>query len=306
MKRKLSFIIIIVLAISTSGYTQTTIPGGDVSGSWDISGSPYLIEGEITVLANDTLTIDPGVEINFQGHHKLIVNGWLLAEGAEEDSILFTAADTSEGWHGIRFVDAPDNSHLSYCIIEQGYAAGSWPDMTGGGILCQNSHPVLTHCTIRNNDAVFGGGVYCYQSVPEIAYCEFTDNTAIRTFSPRGGGLYLNTCDPIVRNCLFSGNVTLWQGGAIVCDYSTAVILNCTIVGNECGTTATSGGGGIYVADSNPTIKNTIVAGNYGRGGIRFVSSPFTSISYCDFFDNQYEDFWDNPIGNLGVMITVN
>ena len=39
----------------------TTIPGGNVSGIWDAAGSPYLIEGDITVPAGQTLTIEPGV-----------------------------------------------------------------------------------------------------------------------------------------------------------------------------------------------------------------------------------------------------
>jgi hypothetical protein len=131
-------------------FAQTSVPGGNVSGIWTSSGSPYNIEGEITIPSSDTLIIEPGVDVIFQGHYKLIVNGWLLAEGTEEDSILFTAANTSEGWHGIRFIDAPDSSKLIFCHITNGYAIGisGGSDDEGGGIYCDSSNPVISNCLI--------------------------------------------------------------------------------------------------------------------------------------------------------------
>lgn len=158
--------------------SQTNIPGGNVSGTWVVSGSPYLIEGEITVPSDSTLTIEPGVEVNFQGHYKLIVNGFLEAIGTESDSILFTTADTN-GWHGIRFLDAPDSSHLSFCIIKHGHASGVSPDTRGGGIYCDNSNPQISHCTITENWACDdGGGIYCTASSPTISWCTITGNRA--------------------------------------------------------------------------------------------------------------------------------
>jgi hypothetical protein len=151
----------------------TFIPGGDVSGVWVASGSPYLILGEITVPAVDTLIIEPGVEVNFQGHYKLIVNGVLEAAGTETDSILFTAADTSEGWHGIRFVDASNNSYLSYSIIEHGHTSGN-----GGGIYCYNSNLTISYCTITANEGYFGGGIFCSGGHIMISYCYVTGNAA--------------------------------------------------------------------------------------------------------------------------------
>ncbi len=100
----------------------TEIPAGPVTGDWYATGNPYNINGEITVPASQSLTIHEGVQVIFQGHYKLIVNGLLDASGVEGDSILFTAADTSVGWHGIRFINASDTSHLDFCIIEYGKA----------------------------------------------------------------------------------------------------------------------------------------------------------------------------------------
>ena len=162
--------------------SQTVIPGGNVSGTWVAFSSPYLIEGEITVPSDSTLNIEPGVEVNFQGHYKLIVNGFLEAMGTESDSILFTTSDTSDGWHGIRFIDAPDSSHLSFCIIKHGQASGDSPDTRGGGIYCENSNPQISHCTITGNLACDdGGGIYCSTSSPTISWCTITGNSAAGT-----------------------------------------------------------------------------------------------------------------------------
>ena len=94
MHRYVFILWICSLLPTTFAHSQTVIPGGSVSGTWTASGSPYLIEGEIVINNRQTLTIESGVEVIFQGHYKLIVNGWLQAIGAESDSILFTAADT--------------------------------------------------------------------------------------------------------------------------------------------------------------------------------------------------------------------
>ncbi|MGD8627132.1 MAG: hypothetical protein PVJ34_21535, partial [Anaerolineae bacterium] len=53
--------------------TGTPVPGGNVSGTWTAAGSPYLIEGDITVPAGATLSIEPGVNVIFQSWYALYV-----------------------------------------------------------------------------------------------------------------------------------------------------------------------------------------------------------------------------------------
>ncbi|MEZ5145747.1 MAG: hypothetical protein R2759_01345 [Bacteroidales bacterium] len=40
-------------------YTQTVIPEGEISGIWTIDGSPYQIEGNVSVPTDSTLVIEP-------------------------------------------------------------------------------------------------------------------------------------------------------------------------------------------------------------------------------------------------------
>ncbi|MGB5529302.1 MAG: hypothetical protein WBQ32_04965, partial [Ignavibacteriaceae bacterium] len=78
-------------------YSQTIIPGGYVSGMWTAANSPYHINDDITIHADSALTIEPGVEVIFQGHYRFIINGIINAVGTQTDSIRFTAAIPDTG-----------------------------------------------------------------------------------------------------------------------------------------------------------------------------------------------------------------
>ena len=238
-----------LLAICLIAYPvcATEIPGGYVSGDWYSSGNPYNINGEITVHTDSTLNIHEGVEVIFQGHYKSIVNGFMEAVGTETDSILFTAADTSEGWHSIRFIDAPDSSHLSYCIIQYGQASGTEPDNLGGGIYCNTSNPVIRHCTVRWNSADYGGAGMCfeYNSNPTISHCVVGENSAANVGGCSGGIDCYEGSSPIIESCTISGNWVNWRAGGIGCAYSSnPTISHCVITGN---TASTDEGGGIGI-----------------------------------------------------------
>jgi len=62
-------LIISLLAVSTltviSSHAQTQIPGGNVSGVWNLAGSPYEVLGDISIQATDSLIIEPGVWVIF-------------------------------------------------------------------------------------------------------------------------------------------------------------------------------------------------------------------------------------------------
>jgi predicted outer membrane repeat protein len=287
----------------------TEIPPGPVFGDWHSSGNPYNVHGEIYVPYDSTLSIHPGVEVVFQGHYKFIVRGFLEALGAESDSIRFTAADTTNGWHGLRFIAAQDSSHLSYCIIEYGRAFSSaYPDYCGGGIFCDSSNIVLRHCAIRNNATRLhwgrGGGMECHNySNPTIDHCIFANNYSggcgggiageyfeeqdqltIRSGahisnsiignneSEFGGGVY---CARSLVNCTIHGNSADFYGGGII--MNTGLVSNCSITGNSAG----SQGGGVYGEWCTTSFQNCDISGNSsgGEGGGGFYAEYGYSTS---------------------------
>lgn len=311
--------------------TLCSLTNAQLSGplSGVIEAGTYTIEGEISVEAGDSLVIEPGTEFNFQGHYKFIVNGWLFAEGTEADSITFTATDTSEGWDGIRYQNAPDGSRLRYCVLQHGHAIGIWPEYRGGAIICYNSNPVIENCTISDNTVEgYGGGIFCHYSSPTIANCAISDNTA----DYYGGGISCHYSSPTITNCTISGNIAAIYGGGIYCQYSSnPIITNCTISGNTAddgggiycvfssnpslinctirGNTANTNGGGIYcsyhsILQSNLAIINTIVEGNFGNYGVYWGDeSTRSSVAFSDFYNND-GNFYQPPQGVGQIVMT--
>ena len=61
----------------------------DTDTTWDLSGSPYFIIGDIFVREGATLSINPGVKVYGQ-NFKIRVAGTLDAKGTSESNVLFT------------------------------------------------------------------------------------------------------------------------------------------------------------------------------------------------------------------------
>ncbi len=69
---------------------------GEVSGTWTIDDSPVVVQDTIFIPQDEELTIEPGVTVNFAGPYSLLVQGELIAEGTEEDSIVFHPGEDVE------------------------------------------------------------------------------------------------------------------------------------------------------------------------------------------------------------------
>ena len=113
----------IVLAGATFGnavisVTATAVNNleGSLSGMISAEFSPYEISGDIFVETGNTLTIDPGVELQFSGDYGFTINGDLIAEGKPDSLITFTSSASNEFWGGIS-IDNSDNSAISYSFI---------------------------------------------------------------------------------------------------------------------------------------------------------------------------------------------
>ena len=278
MKKLITFSL---LAIGLMAYfaNATEIPPGPVSGDWYASGNPYNINGEIYVSVGTSLFIHEGVEVIFQGHYKFIVEGTLEAVGTVQDSILFTPADTSVGWHSIRFLNSNDACLLDFCILEYGKAEGGIedPDACGGAIFCDNgSSPTITNCTIRNNWAFYKGGGIClfWDSNPLIENCAIIYNSCHTASS---GVMVDFESYPTLKNCVIAYNISSTGRGGFQANYhSEGIIENCLIVNNE-GTA----GGGLTFYDSPFDVINCTIANNHASsqgGGIYLQNSPQPTV----------------------------
>lgn len=152
MKKLLLFIPLLLTFCYVHATTHITTP--TVSGHWTVAGSPYVIHNNATVASTDVLTIDPGVEVAFNGYHKLSVLGMLNAAGTAAQPIVFRAVDTT-GWSGADTV-------------------GGWQGLELGIYWGTSTlSPVISHCRFQDMRSV---GVDAWFRNTDLHDCEFVHN----------------------------------------------------------------------------------------------------------------------------------
>jgi len=186
-----------------------------MTGVLGLSGSPYLVEGTLTVPDGGELVIQPGVEILFKLDTifaedgridtvelgSIVVYGSITAVGSEATPITFTSARKYPGrgdWDGIWMIDADEGSQFEYCRFLFGakygtrYHYGQFDSTVWdyGSLTLVRSSP-----TVRRSWFLAGGfhGVHCdTSSDPLVENCVFYDNA--------GHGIYVHwSSDPQLR-----------------------------------------------------------------------------------------------------------
>ena len=109
------------LALLNSANASTSV-GGTISSdtTWTKAESPYSLTGSIRINSGVTLTVEPGVTVNFNTYF-IQVDGYLVAKGTESDKILFMANQTKP------------NAQLYFTE-----SSSSWNEQTGLGSIIKN------------------------------------------------------------------------------------------------------------------------------------------------------------------------
>lgn len=277
---KKNFLLILLISaicnFTSSLYSQTSIPGGNVKGTWTLAGSPYNVQGAIQIVNGDSLIIQPGVTVSFQGTYKLLVLGKLKAIGTVADTIIFTAANITNGWRGIRFENTPttnDSSIIKYCKLTYGKATGTSPDDKGGAFYIDSfskiriSNSRISNCLANSS----GGGICCISSSPLISNNTINTNTATAP-SGDGGGIFTQYGNPIISNNNINSNTASGgstTAGGIAISSGNAIISSNNINNN---TGAGIGTGGSPIINNN-TINNNTRSGIYCSGGSPVISN---------------------------------
>jgi hypothetical protein len=263
-------------------------PGIHISGS--LSGvlvdTVYYVDEDINVDEDSTLIIRPGAKIYFMSEETdpiyMFIVGTLIAEGSDDDSIIFAAGPGASHWSGLSFLSDSDSSRISYCqVIDLDYNAFS----------CDGSDLLISHCTINLEDNLFGSGIYLSHGLPTIEHCSITCLQGYR-------GIECGNSDATISHCLITGGF----GSGILVYYSNPRISNCTIYGMvNIGIQY----GGMNSSDTL-TVTNTIV-NNSGIWGL-FVTNPQSHLSftYNDFHFNGTGGNFNLPLNYLGQIVTVN
>lgn len=135
---------------------------------------------------------------------------------------------------------------------------------------------------------VSGGGMYIFSSSPTIRNCSFVANT---TFL--GGGIYNDSANPTIYKCSFSQN-GLGGGGGIFNNFSDPIIANCSFSDHAI-SGEFFGGGAICNYFSSPTITSCSFTGNSesahdAGGGAIWNYSSSSVIDNCYFSGNSSEE----------------
>jgi hypothetical protein len=282
MKRLICIILIATILAGGLFFDKTThatsLSGTlNVDTHWTQSDSPIFFNGTVTVANNVTLTIDPGVTVNF-GMYALFVSGTLRATGDPSNKIMLLA-------NGISNYTANINAPIFFLP-----SSAPWNEASSKGSIIQYAN--LNQVYLQINSAS-----------PKIDNCQFSfQNGYQSTITINGGSPIISNCiivyngqgntggvncvnifggSPQITNNHFEGAYANFTSNEINVDSGTPVITNNLFDGDY----RSSNNKGITVSSGNPAISNNQFKGKGYLTAIDVASSAQFTISKNVFFN---------------------
>ncbi|MFC1572204.1 right-handed parallel beta-helix repeat-containing protein [Candidatus Eisenbacteria bacterium] len=215
------------------------------------------------------MTIEPGVVVKVMPYTFLRIDGTMLAEGTEADSIVFTSysdddhgGDTNQDgpsigspgdWYFLYFYNSDAGCTMTYCNVR--YGGRSYGNLIGyddlqASLILYGSGPSLTmsNCTVENTYGTSYGAnsaaIRCYSTALYISDCDIRNNAHY--------GIY--TTGPLsLLNSRITGN-----GSVGARSTTAAVIRNSRLEDN--------GNTGLYLEAGSCEVVADTLAGNSGLG----------------------------------------
>jgi parallel beta-helix repeat protein len=276
--------------------------------TWNLTNSPYIVIGDVTVQTGVTLTIESGVEVKFDGVYSIIVDGRLDAQGTFVDKIRFTSNQTTPAkgdWYTIRLrteyniINYVEVEYATYGIFMTFFGANNTISNTTvkyckfDGIYITNSdNNLISNCTITSNDR-FGITIYNSDNTEVknniILYNKFFGiNLNASTYTQindcnisyndgKGILLYSDSHHTTISDCEIDHNNNI---GIDLSGSSYNNIINTSICSNN-GLGIDFGG-----VTTNQWIENCKIMNNNGTG-IDLMGSSYVDIIDCNISMNK-------------------
>ncbi len=270
--------------------------------TWTKANSPYMLTGTVTVNSGVTLTIEPGVTVDFN-LYSLQVSGTLNARGTSDNQIIFITGSSSN----VRVIFNPSST--------------SWNESAVSGCIVENT--VFNAVTVSISNCS-----------PKISKDYFTNSLYISISGSGGSALILNNAfscwttainfnggSPTISynfvRSVLGGSYGIYAGNTVAyisdnnitsCYMGVYVTGGSTISRNL----FTSNTFGIYSTSALVTIENNVIANNsigiIGGGAIRNNTignnsvGVASSIAPCNINQNN---FFNNTQFNVGSTTSI-
>jgi len=258
--------------------------------TWNKTNSPYCVTQNIMIQEDVTLTIEPGVVVEFYSKESdddklhIIVNGQLIARGNDLEYIKFTSYEKNPSpgdWGNIKFSETSkpavfeDDKYVVGSIFEN--VIIEYGGFSGKTIVADQT-PFFNNVIFQNNE----GGIW-FDSPGRLSNSKFISNN---------NGVIYTKFDLIIDNSTFDFNKSLGSGGIIsIMDYSSKVRLSdSTFTRNHKGATIYSLSTDLEILRSNFFFNNCEGWGTYHFDAIIY-SNNNVLITESEFkYNNQQAD----------------
>ena len=251
--------------------------------TWTRANSPYTLTANIVVNSGVTLTVEPGVTVNF-GSYQMQVNGVLNARGNSNNKIVFTSSSyssqkiefssSSTGWSDVAgsgcIIDNAIISSVPISVtgaspkISNNYVtatsnlavsvSGGSPSILNNVIIFRDANAIYLSggATIISGNTISGQGQHAGIYIQGSASASISNNNILNGWEGIDAAGY---CTITQNNIMNNGN------DAIHTTNSGSIIQNNALANNKVGV---SGTGGTIGTVQNNTIANNWDAGIWG------------------------------------------
>lgn len=268
---------------------------GDVSGTWTVAGSPYVIVLNSRIPAGSSVTIEPGVTVILGTDVRLDVEGGLTAIGTVESPIIFRGTTPTDYWDSILVLSGESSTNryvLKHCRFSEA-------KLTAVQFITRGvNRAEFLNCNFSNclGDGIFGAaeersaGTTLDIAVKNCLFESLRNGCIFATYGP---GVRLA---PLVTGCIFRN---LRGAACSAVNVNVNALATLQFINNSVFRAQT----GVLTEDPNDTvIENNLFLET--TWAIRRIGTRGLGVGNNCFFGNT-TNFLGYP-GVYGAVITVN